>query len=855
MSPKVSFSRSTIKSQSVTPDIHSQKQFQRVEHSYSDDPSGSPQIRQSAENHVQEVPVQNVTPRGNVKQPAKSLELILPNDGELQIYVTTDVHQLEHTCVSSSSEHLFNTVSELDNESPPSPVKLTRIDSVGSEDLEVLTHEPSEQPQFTPEIVDPPFMFSGRVGEVDLLPHHCSETNVTEEEEELFNELMKSDLELPCPQSEDIENVYDTPESNLSRNGEDMMKSILEHFPKSAFPVDGDEQTKGMPSEMLHASPVESVQNVEAATPKASPFAIHRQTVQSHVSQLSPDSDDLQVTPTASPHGNRRLTSGKGVSSSESSCEDASSIIEPPLEFKSGKIPLESIPGTESPSLPFPPGFDDEIHPVIEKTEPLLRIPRTSIARRHSFGSRTRSMFIHRRGGSHSDSNSPNRSPAMQLDKKVTKNPQPKSATISVLRRHHSEVHKKRPISVLGLISTTRSDLSLEDLPSVCNEPDTDLLVPSDTILPPPQQFEEPISLPVQQNKASSRKYHSLPRISPQESPIAQIRSVQPSPPKEKRSNDHSSKHLLWFQRHRKNSKPSLSPSHVISPSDKTKHVEKQEHESPPLFIPEIQENTSRKPITVIPPYEDNPEESLSFDEILASFDRYASATGKTTKQRSQRKEKIRLPSPEPKPRNKIHKRRTPRSLTISSIDADTMKAVQEALQEKKESPPPPRPRANSKVNQMAREYSRRIKDHQRRGVFKRYSTVVEEPSETNNDHSIVTKGPIWHEHSKERRTSRTLSPSSQEEPLSSPHLSQDDKQAACTRVQVEVSPKLQVLDTPEDSPHHSSKSRAQSHTHHPGVHNNKVNFDEAEFHKRGGFRGWVKSLVDKFSGSSRDKK
>jgi len=297
-----------------------------------------------------------------------------------------------------------------------------------------------------------------------------------------------------------------------------------------------------------------------------------------------------------------------------------------------------------------------------------------------------------------------------------------------------------------------------------------------------------------------------------------------------------------------------LSPSQVISPSDKTKHVEKQEHESPPLFIPEIQENTSRKPITVIPPYEDNPEESLSFDEILASFDRYASATGKTTKQRSQRKERIRLPSPEPKPRNKIHKRRTPRSLTISSIDADTMKAVQEALQEK-ESPPPPRPRANTKVNQMAREYSRRIKDHQRRGVFKRYSTVVEEPSETNNDHSNVTKGPIWHEHSKERRTSRTLSPSSQEEPLSSPHLSQDDKQAACTRVQVEVSPKFQVLDTPEDSPHHSSKSRAQSHTHHPGVHNNKVNFDEAEFHKRGGFRGWVKSLVDKFSGSSKDKK
>lgn len=140
---------------------------------------------------------------------------------------------------------------------------------------------------------------------------------------------------------------------------------------------------------MLHESPAERVQNVEAATPKASPFAVHHQTVQSHVSQLSPDSDDLQVTPTASPHGNRRLTSGKGVSSSESSCEDASSIIEPPLEFKSGKIPLESIPGTESPSLPFPPGFDDEIHPVIEKTEPLLRIPRTSIARRHSFGSRT----------------------------------------------------------------------------------------------------------------------------------------------------------------------------------------------------------------------------------------------------------------------------------------------------------------------------------------------------------------------------------------------------------------------------------------------------------------------------------
>ena len=859
VSPKASLSRPTKRSRSATPErfeVHCPKE---LEQSYSDNASGSsPLISKSTKNGVREVSIRNVKPGGSIRELAES------SDDALQVSMTTEIDQLGHTGVSDSAEH------ELDDESPPlSPVKLTRIDSVGS-DLEAYTHQPSNHPVFTSEIVDPPYMFSSDVGEATPRPHevhHGSGSSVTKEDEDLFNELMKTDSEIPCPQSEDLDNVFGTPGSSLSRNLE-VVKSVVE---QSASAFDGDRQTNGRPSEELHAPPFESI--VEAATPKASPFGIRRWAVKTHVSQLSPDSD-LQATPTASPHVNKRVTSSNGVSSTESSVEDVSSIIEPPFAFKAGKMSFESHPRTESPILPIPPDFD-EVLPVVQNAEPFRMTHNTAVVRRHSFGSRTRNMLNRKRDGSHSDGNSPNGSPALHPQKRGTKSQQ-KSSTMSVLRRHHSEVHrtKKRPISVLGLISTTRSDLSLEDLPSVCNHLGTDLLAPGDTIVPPPEQFEEPISVAEQENKASSsgrKKYDSLFRNSPQESPIAQRQSgsVEPSQPKvKKRSNDRSMKPLLWFQRHRQTSKASLSSSPGISSNEK---VPTQGHEPHPVIVPEERESASRGPITVIPPYEDNPEESLSFDEILASFDHYASATGNTTKKRSHGKEKRRVPSPEPKSR-KAHKRRNPRYLTISSIDADTMKAVEEALREKESPPPPPPPsKPKTKVHQMAREYSRRIKDHQRRGIFRRYSTVVEEPP----DHDSSNESPTWLENLKEIR-SRTLSQSSQEERLSpfpeptkddlvtvpstispSPRLSLDDKHACNSRVQVEISPKLLIPDNPEDSQCRSSKSRALSHPHlppsskHPGVHD----FNEAEFHKKGGFRGWVKSLVDKFSGSSKDRK
>ena len=833
VSPKLVISRPTRHSPSP-------EQFEingAAERYHSESPSQSLQTRRHGDPYLQETGL----PTTNGKHRKRVGELV--NSDESHLQSASEMRNNQHGCitVSNSTGQLFDRDVELENESPPtSPVRLTRIDSVGSEGLAALTHDPfhpesnslSQSGHFTSEIIEPPLMFSGGEGEMDqqagiaYLPQHCKLQNkVTDQHEDLFNELMNSTSESHYSASEDLEQGYNAPECTFSENkAETVHTTLVNDNPQNKY-------GKIKPSEESYLYPLERVYNEETATPKASPCPGR------HQAKLSSDSDDLQYTPISSPHVTKRVTSSKHASSSESSVEDVPPVIEPPFEFKA------SSSVCKSPVPPMPPHFGDETHSVMYKRKP---VKSSSIVRRHSFGSRAQKTVLQQQEESHSTSSSPIGNPTYRMNRFKDQ----KSSTISALRRNHSfnqTPTTKRPISVVGLLSTTRSDVSLEDLRSINVQQDTDMLAPSDTILPPPEQFVEHHSVPGQQaeqNSSSRKKHESYSRHSPNELTPAHSRSftTQSSLPNEK-SSDQSPKTLFWFQKRRKKPK-STSSAEKEKPSQ-------HKHEEPTAPIPE----RIKEPITFIPPYDENPEENLSFDEILASFDRYASATGNTTKNRSQGKVNRKTLSPELKPKKK---RRDQRSLTVANIDADTMKAVREAM-ERKESPiqplPPPT-QTKTKVRKMAREYSRKIKDHHRRGIFKRHSTVPEDQSDSESP--VITKDPTWLQDLRERRQSNP-SLSSQDEltpPAVPPAVlpnsnvvstapvgmqrTQDDSEiplASHSRVEVEVIPKSSTLPR-LDSSEHSLQSFSNVY----------LDSDSKDKSRGGGFKGWVKLLVGKFS-------
>ena len=225
-----------------------------------------------------------------------------------------------------------------------------------------------------------------------------------------------------------------------------------------------------------------------------------------------------------------------------------------------------------------------------------------------------------------------------------------------------------------------------------------------------------------------------------------------------------------------------------------------------------------KEQVTVITPYESNPNEVLSFTEVLATFDDYASTTGKTTKS-TKPTVKLRSRSPEAKRRKEKKKKR---SQTISMIDADTMNQVKEELARRSDDKPSdslrlPEQKSDSKVHKLAREYSRKIKD-QKGGIFKRFSTVVEEPLS-----STGMSEPEWLQLLKEQKKRST-----QGKPYTAePELPEHNPQS----VPSEVAALTGSLKR--------TKSRVKDYS----------DYDEDQ-QRKGGFKGWVRSLVDKISTS-----
>ena len=136
-------------------------------------------------------------------------------------------------------------------------------------------------------------------------------------------------------------------------------------------------------------------------------------------------------------------------------------------------------------------------------------------------------------------------------------------------------------------------------------------------------------------------------------------------------------------------------------------------------------------------PTNGNPDEQLSFAEALQSMDHYAVATGTTA-----RSGRIRSVSPPP-PTKKERRKRENRWKTISSISSDTIEAISRTSRAGTE--PEKLKTRNTKVSQLARAYSKRIKEKR---IGRTLSVVEDEGNES--DHGE----PLWLNELKQRRKS-----------------------------------------------------------------------------------------------------
>ena len=231
-------------------------------------------------------------------------------------------------------------------------------------------------------------------------------------------------------------------------------------------------------------------------------------------------------------------------------------------------------------------------------------------------------------------------------------------------------------------------------------------------------------------------------------------------------------------------------------------------------------------------PYDGNPHDELSFSEMLQSYDDYASVTGNTAKSKQSRVSK----SPELSKKKKKKDRR--RSFTVANIDAATIEAAKEASRESSRRP--------SKVRQLAREYSRRIKDKK----SKRVSTVFEEPENSVTESSE----PQWLKDLRLRKKSRESSQEDQDD-LTPPilqhesYITQKYKVGQCTYDDSRRSSTLTKLQSPSQMRKHGCNTKLHRSQSTDFRFHLEDSPDFSELHKSGGLKGWVKSLVIKFGG------
>lgn len=656
-------------------------------------------------------------------------------------------------------------------------------------------------------------------------PESIEANHITEEDEQLFSELMKADASThngSSYHSTDTSELKVCPNANYSTESEG-----CEEY---------GSQSNGL------EPPAGSPLSDEDETPKASPCMVRRSDVDRMV-QTSPLSDNTDLEDSKNPNESsppvspRHTGSTVPVLSSSSSAEDLAHVVEPPLEFQ-GHVQGDTA-GHESPLHPSVPALAVNGNEPTSKAlqdKHLLKVKSSAIVRRHSYNDHFSRRFSNRSGSS-STSNSPTASPMAHVksgNRSPRRAPAPRDVqdkgspdTKVTLRRHSSIGHdgdiRSRPISIVGLVSTTRNDLSLEDLMSI----------PHDDELSPPV-------------KCSEENMPTATSGQPRQRGLSASSDADASPTaSDRKQQENGSPRRFRMARHKKAKSPLASAQPEGSPMS--------DHETSPLSpepgtpVEQPLEHIS-SPVTPMP-YEANPDESVTFDEILAGFDQYASATGKTTRSR----DKYQKASPDP---GQVKRKKSRwRRKTVATVDADTMKDVRAYMSDDKEEGY----RAPSKVQQLARHYSRLIKEHQQSRSLRRYSTVVEESPETlaKAEASGQAEGssePQWLRALKDSR-SRGESSDEGSVPIVTPRGTDTMPQLMDSKEERKLVTRTKSFTLPRVN---SENAQANAPVQLLGVtRRTSLTSDDEELvdlQRRGRFKGWVRSLVERFSGSSKDK-
>lgn len=423
----------------------------------------------------------------------------------------------------------------------------------------------------------------------------------------------------------------------------------------------------------------------------------------------------------------------------------------------------------------------------------------SSVIRSHSYTSQHRRRIIHQREGSRSSGNSPEASP--KHEHKEKKGPTPSKA------KHHPSV-TKGSISVVGLISTTRNDLSLEDS---CD--------------------------PILEHNRKPQKHGK--HLYPSEVGLEKPRKLKQIRSREKPHLPASGEGEMTVSTKLGNIEPCMSVTPESSYS--------------------LRASSPKTTALVDVPIKGNPNEELSFDEVLRSYDHYASVTGNTTKTKS--KEKRQWSQSPNISKKEVKKKDRKRSMTVANIDAATVLAARQTMVSHVSATPDPPRRRVSRVQQLAREYSRKIKDHQKSSWLKRFSTVTEESPEEE-----PKQEPGWLTDLRERKRSEGSSQEGND--LTPPIPSKQDELGMLAESQsrtqlslIDDTIKSKSLDS-RLNPGQSSMALMAENVASNDVSNHLLRSqstdfeldriatpDPLELQRKGGLKGWVKSVVVKFGG------
>lgn len=522
-------------------------------------------------------------------------------------------------------------------------------------------------------------------------------------------------------------------------------------------------------------------------------------------------------------------------------------------------------------------------------------ISSNSVKRSKSFGNKTR-IIIHQREGSLSSENSPLPSPIFHARRRISKDNAASKhySPNSSLRKHQSSSSstsgpsgggtKGSPpsVAVLGLVSTTRTTPELQDIPVIQVDPllardyeegSAEALegsgVGSSVVLPPPSGFG---GSPERSEGRGEGVVSGtvLPGEDPPQMDTPTTREEEPE-------NGHAhpmhigsseEKSLFSFLRRNKKGSRATTPTDTPTNNDDSRHepspLPHQHHQMPPpptmMSMPPPPTMMSLPPPTVAPemssdpalflqpvtpvrvptsaashlysPLDSRSEDTLSFEDCLETYDRYATTSGKTSRSaRLVAEAEIVAQSPAAKKKEKKEKKKKKKrhGYTVAGIDAQTVKEAKKLAEEGRGK----RQASDSKVNKLAREYSQRIKDIKRSS---RFSVVLEEAPPS----SPVPPQPVWLQELKERRVSRGQDGSLED------ILNQTSGDTSSVTSGSSVAEQPHPLPRPASDDDIASRLQKDGGGRGRGV--DRAEFPtEGEGQRSGKLKGWVKSLAARF--------